>query len=65
MSNELAERNTREKDNGVISPSTLHVNRRDFRSRLVIGGNISDNISGGILASHGIWRRSTLSLENI
>lgn len=52
MFNELAERNTRDKENGVISPSVLHVKRKDLTSLLGKKDAINEIISEGKRRNH-------------
>ena len=47
MFNELADRNTRDKENGVISPRILHVKRKDLTSLFGKKDTINELISGG------------------
>jgi hypothetical protein len=54
MFNELAERNTRDKGNGDISPSVLHVKRKDLTSLFGKKDTINEIISGGKRRNHGL-----------
>ena len=54
MFNELAERNTREEENGEISPRALHVKRKDLTSLFGRKDKIDEIISGGKLRNHGL-----------
>jgi hypothetical protein len=50
----LAERNTRDKENGDISPSVLHVKRKDLTSLFRKKDTINEIISGGKRRNHGL-----------
>lgn len=55
MLNELAERNTREEENGEISPRSLHVKRKDLTSLFGRKGTMDKIISGGKRRNHGLF----------
>jgi hypothetical protein len=52
--NELADRNTRDEENGVISPRALQVKRKVFTSLFGKKDTIKENNSGGKSKSHGL-----------
>src|SRR4051812_8487273 len=54
MFNELAERNTREEENGEISPRALHVKRKDLTSLFGKKDTMDEIISGGKFRNHGL-----------
>lgn len=54
MFNELAERNTREEENGEISPRALHVKRKDLTSLFGRKDTMDRIISGGKCRNHGL-----------
>lgn len=54
MFNELAERNTREEENGEISPRGLHVKRKDLTSLFGRKDTMEEIISGGKRRNHGL-----------
>lgn len=55
MFNELAERNTREEENGEISPRGLHVKRKDLTSLFSRKDTIEEIISRGKRRNHGLY----------
>jgi hypothetical protein len=52
--NELGDRNTRDEENGVISPRALHVKRKVLTSLLGKKDTINEIILGGKQKSHGL-----------
>lgn len=54
MFNELAERNTREEENGEISPRALHVKRKDLTSLFGRKDTIIEINSGGERRNPGL-----------
>lgn len=54
MFNELAERNTREEENGEILPKALHVKRKDLTSLFGRKDTMDEIISAGKRRNHGL-----------
>lgn len=50
----MAERNTREEENGEISPRALYVKRKDLTSLFGRKDTMDETISGGKRRNHGL-----------